>query len=117
MRTICGEDVMRRQKDSNTMFRNMGRSILTLHVQNVRQLFSQINKLKKYLRKCGNKIADFQCDQCRKTYRDKYLLDNHMKTDHPEPDHDVRAFICTKCGKSLRSLQSLKAHMKYFCHS
>ena len=79
--------------------------------------FSEINKLRKHFKKCGNKIAEFQCDQYRKTYKDKYWLNNHIKTDHPEPDQDVRAFICTKCGKFLRSLQSRKTHMKYFCHS
>ena len=48
--------------------------------------FSQINKLRKHFTKCGNKIAEFQCDQCRKTHRDKYRLNNYMKTDHHCPD-------------------------------
>ena len=82
MQTVCGKDMMRRQKDSNTMLRNMGRCILRLHVQNVRQFFLKLTNLR-------NKIAEFQCDQCRKTYRVEYQLNNHMKTDHPEPDLDV----------------------------
>ena len=53
----------------------------------------------------------------RHIYRDKYWLNNHKKTDHPEPDQDIRAFICSQCGKSLRSPQSLETHRKFFCHS
>ena len=40
-----------------------------------------------------------------------------MKTDHPEPDEDVQVFVCPRCGKQLRSNQSLKTHRKFFCHS
>ena len=92
----------------------MGRSITC---QSCKTTFFKINKLRKCFKKYGNKIAEFACDQCTKTYRDKYWLNNHKKTDHPEPDQDVRAFICPKYGKSLRSPQSLKTHRKFFCHS
>ena len=59
MQTVCGEDVMRRQKDSNTTLRNMGRSILRLHVQNVRQLFLKLTNLRNTLKSVGTKLQTF----------------------------------------------------------
>ena len=56
MQTVCGQDVMRRQKDSNTILRNMGRCILRLHVQNVRQLFLKLTNLRNTLKGVGTKL-------------------------------------------------------------
>ena len=39
--------------------------------------FSQINKLKEHLAKCGNKIAPYKCTKCIKGFREKYWLSNH----------------------------------------
>ena len=108
----CDEEA----EDSNTILRNMGRCILRLHVWNVRQLFLKLTNLRNPLKSVGTKLQSLHVTSAQ-TYGDKYWLNNHMKTDHPEPDQDIRAFICTKCGKSLRSPPSLKTHMKYFCHS
>ena len=59
MQNVCGEDVIRRQKDSNTMLRNMGRSILRLHVWNVRQLFLKLTNLRNTLKSVGTKLQTF----------------------------------------------------------
>ena len=56
MQVVCGQDVMRRQKDSNTMLRNMGRSILRLYVRDVKQVFLKLTNLRNTIKSVGTKL-------------------------------------------------------------
>ena len=62
---------------------------------------------------CGTPMKPYECpeDNCKHAYRNKFWLDNHIKTDHPEANTDPLRFTCTIFLKIVKSQQALKSHM------
>ena len=49
----------------------------------------------------------FKCDDCGKSYTEKFRLANHI-----EVEHRGKRWICDTCGKSYKSSEALNVHMK-----
>lgn len=48
------------------------------------------------------------CDQCGKSLRNKFMLRNHVKLQHPKKSSNV---LCAQCGKAFRYPSVLEQHM------
>ena len=70
-------------------------------------------KFEQHKKICGHQLKPYECPEegCKGAYKNKFCLDNHMKTEHPQAHQDTLRFNCTICLKPLKSQQALKSHM------
>ena len=55
------------------------------------------------------------CQYCRKSFKDKYRLMNHVKKVHNKTVQSSKDLPCTWCSKTFVSDESLKRHMNEKC--
>lgn len=67
--------------------------------------FKYLHQLQDHISITHNKIRQFLCSQCPKTYARKTHLSDHIRSHSLQRD-----FICTICAKSFRRSQELSRH-------
>ena len=70
--------------------------------------FTGMQSLKCHLRRIHGNQENVICSDCRKCFKDKNCLNNHVKNVHMVTNDQ-----CGKCNKICKNKQAIEKHMKY----
>ena len=66
------------------------------------------NKINKKSKKPKREYTPCECSECKKTFKNQFILATHMRTIH---NKDRPTFPCPHCGKQLKSKYYLQKHI------
>ena len=77
-------------------------------LKEIEALKARIAELEAKQHKAHKELPTVECDICHKTFKNKYILKNHMKNMH---DESRERYNCPHCDKSFANKYYLKKHI------
>ena len=77
-------------------------------LKEIEALKARVTELEATHHKAHKELPTVECELCHKTFKNKYILKNHMKNMH---DESRERYNCPHCDKSFANKYYLKKHI------